>query len=61
MVVEHWAADLARQRKVTTVDRIVVRCTALELRIDPASVVADLRALGVPTQVVRSRVRSGAR
>ena len=61
MEVEHWSADLARQRAVTSPRRTVVRCTALELRLQPESVVADLRALGVPTQVVRSRVRSSAR
>ena len=61
MDVEHWAADLARQRSLTEPARIVVRCTALELRLDPGAVAADLRALGVPLEVVRVRVRSGAR
>src|SRR5919112_3074381 len=61
MDVDHWSADLARQRSVTTPLRTVVRCTALELRSTPEAVTADLRALGVPTRVVRSRVRAGAR
>jgi hypothetical protein len=61
MDVEHWSADLARQRSVTTPLRTVVRCTALELRLQPDAVTADLRALGVPSRVVRSGVRSGAR
>jgi hypothetical protein len=42
------AADRARNRKLTTPDRIVVSCSAYELRHDPASVMEDLIALGVP-------------
>jgi hypothetical protein len=42
------AADRARNRKLTTRDRIVISCTAYELRHDPASVMEDLMALGVP-------------
>ena len=61
MEVAQWTADLARQRSVTTPTRTVVRCTALELRLDPDSVVAYLRALGVPSGVVRVRVRRSAR
>ena len=37
---------MRRQRKLTTKDRIVVRCAAEELRYDPAAVMADLLALG---------------
>ncbi len=47
MEVEHWEDDLARQRALTTSDRVVVRCTARELRDDPAAVARDLRNLGV--------------
>ena len=61
MEVEHWAIDLARQRRITTPQRTVVRCTALELRLEPESVAADLRALGVPPRVGCASVRSGAR
>jgi len=42
------AADRARNRKLTTPDRIVISCTAYELRHDPQSVMEDLIALGVP-------------
>jgi hypothetical protein len=42
------AADRARNRRLTTVDRIVLSCSAYELRHDPASVMEDLIALGVP-------------
>jgi hypothetical protein len=42
------AADKCRHRKLTTSRRIVVSCSAYELRYDPASVMEDLIALGVP-------------
>lgn len=42
------AADRARNRKLTSADRVVVSCSAHELRHDPASVMEDLIALGVP-------------
>jgi hypothetical protein len=47
MDVEHWEDDLARQRGLTDPGRIVVRCTARELRDEPAAVARDLRNLGV--------------
>jgi len=48
MDVGHWEDDLARQRRLTSPDRLVVRCTARELREQPARLVRDLRRLGVP-------------
>jgi hypothetical protein len=42
------ADDRARNRKLTALDRVVVSCTAYELRHDPAGVMEDLIALGVP-------------
>lgn len=48
MDVEQWEDDLARQRTLTTPDRIVVHCTTRELRDQPERVAADLRLLGVP-------------
>lgn len=47
MEVGHWEDDLARQRRLTTPGRLVVRCTARELRDDPHVVVRDLLALGL--------------
>lgn len=41
------AADRARNRKLATRDRIVITCSAYELRYDPGSVIQDLIALGV--------------
>ena len=60
MEVEHWTADVRRQRKVAAPGRTVVRATAFELRLEPEDVVGDLRALGVPTAnaVPRSSGRS---
>jgi hypothetical protein len=48
MDVEHWEDDLARQRRIVTPGRVVVRCSARELRDEPELVVEDLIALGVP-------------
>ncbi len=48
MEVEHWGADKKRTRRITTRSRSVIGCTAYELRHEPAEVVRDLLALGVP-------------
>jgi hypothetical protein len=45
--VEQYDEDMRRQRKLTTRDRFILRCGALELRHEPESVAEDLRALGV--------------
>jgi hypothetical protein len=47
MRVEHWSADIERERQLVATGVIVVRCTALELREHPERVARDLRALGV--------------
>lgn len=46
--VMQYSDDMKRQRKLTTLQRIIVRCSAYEIRHDPASVMDDLLALGVP-------------
>lgn len=48
MDVAHWAADMKRERSVVISRRWVLRATAFELRLEPAGVVSDLAALGVP-------------
>lgn len=48
MHVAHWEDDLARQRGLTSADRVVVRCTARELRDSPDRLARDLAQLGVP-------------
>jgi hypothetical protein len=50
MDIRHWEDDLVRQRQLTSSDRLVVRCTARELREQPARVARDLRRLGVPSR-----------
>ena len=47
MQVEHWEDDLVRQRRLSGRGRIIVRCTARELRDDPAGVLADLKMHGL--------------
>lgn len=46
--VEHWEADMKRERAVVVSGRTVLRTTNLEVRLEPASIVADLVAIGVP-------------
>jgi hypothetical protein len=48
MEIEHWEDDIVRQRGLTDPSRVVVRCTARELRDNPDSLARDLRRLGVP-------------
>lgn len=51
MAAEHWEDDLARQRALAAGDRVIVRCTAREVRDDAGRLADDLRRLGVPTVV----------
>lgn len=48
MSVEHWEDDLARQRALSALERIIVRCTAHEVREDGDRLARDLLRLGVP-------------
>jgi hypothetical protein len=47
MEVAHWEDDLARHRRLSARGRIIVRCTARELREDPDAVLRDLRQHGL--------------
>ncbi|MGO4256076.1 DUF559 domain-containing protein [Marmoricola sp. RAF53] len=47
MEVEHWEDDLARQRHLSGQGRIVIRCTARELREHPETVLSDLQRHGL--------------
>jgi hypothetical protein len=47
MDVEHWEDDLARQRRLSGSGRLIVRCTARELRDDPDVVLSDLKMHGL--------------
>ena len=42
------SADRRRHRKLSAIDRVVLSCTAYELRHHPEDVAEDLIALGVP-------------
>lgn len=48
MDVEHWEDDISRQRRLSSPDRTIVRCTSRELRDEPERVARDLELLGVP-------------
>ena len=48
MDVDHWEDDMARHRRLSRPDRVVVRCSSRELREEPFRVFSDLAALGVP-------------
>lgn len=48
MEVEHWEDDIARHRGLVDPRRIVVRCTAREVRDEQERLGDDLRRLGVP-------------
>jgi hypothetical protein len=49
--VLQWGADLKRARRITSRTRMVVRCTAYELRHEAHEVAADLIALGLQGRV----------
>lgn len=48
MSAMHWQADVARARDLADPSTIIVRCTTVELRDDPASIASSLIRLGVP-------------
>ncbi len=48
MEVEHWEADMKRERGVVISGRRVLRATATEARYDQAELAADLEASGIP-------------
>lgn len=49
--VRSWQSDIRRERGIVVGGAQVLRATAIELRVEPAVVVADLCALGVPQAV----------
>jgi hypothetical protein len=48
MRTDHWWRDMGRERAVVISGRRVLRCSSVELRTDPAAIIEDLRAIGVP-------------
>ena len=51
--VEHWQADMRRERGVVISGRRVLRATATEVRAEAHAVASDLVAIGVPRVVRR--------
>ncbi len=51
--VEHWQADIRRDRALVAGGAAVLRATSLELRLEPQVVAEDLLAAGVPRVVRR--------
>ncbi|MCW2793721.1 MAG: hypothetical protein JWO76_2819 [Nocardioides sp.] len=49
--IRQWGADLKRGRRLISRTRLVVRCTAYELREESQEVAVDLIALGLPGRV----------
>lgn len=57
--VEHWQADMRRDRALVVAGATVLRATALELRLEPHVVVEDLLRAGVP-RIVRTGLTYGS-
>ncbi len=45
---EHWWVDMKRERAIVITGRIVLRCSSLEMRLDPWDIISDLVKIGVP-------------
>ncbi|MGN6576485.1 MAG: hypothetical protein ACTHKG_12420 [Nocardioides sp.] len=54
---DHWWRDMRRERAVVISGRRVLRCASVEIRLDPAGIVDDLVAIGVPTALPTRFVR----
>ena len=50
-----WWQDMRRERAVVISGETVLRCSTIELRLERADVLADLRAIGVPSSRDSSR------
>lgn len=55
MRTEHWSKDMQRERAVVVSGRAVLRCSSMEIRLEPDAIIADLVAIGVPPSFVRIR------
>ena len=52
MRTEHWWRDMKRERSVVVSGRSVLRCSSIEIRLEPWSIVRDLVEIGVPSGFV---------
>jgi hypothetical protein len=48
MRTEHWVRDMKRERSVVLSGRAVLRCSSVEIRLEPDDIVEDLVAAGIP-------------
>jgi hypothetical protein len=48
MRTEHWWKDQKRERGIVVSGRIVLRCSSIEIRLEPGDVIEDLITAGVP-------------
>lgn len=48
-----WWTDMKRERAVVVQGDTVLRCSSIELRLEPADIMGDLRRIGVPTLASR--------
>lgn len=48
MWTEHWWPDMRRERRVVISGRTVLRCASIEIRLEPAEIMLDLAAVGIP-------------
>ena len=53
--VPSWQADMRRERAVVIGGAQVLRATSVEVRVEPAQIVNDLVAIGVP-RLVRTQL-----
>lgn len=55
MRTTHWVKDMKRERGVVLSGSTVLRCSSIEIRLEPDDIIADLVAIGVPTRFVPDR------
>lgn len=48
LLVENWWRDKKRERSLVSWDRLVLRCSSPEIRLEPQGIIDDLVAMGVP-------------
>jgi hypothetical protein len=48
MLTDHWWRDMKRERSIVVGGSSVLRCSSIEIRLEPEAIAQDLRAIGVP-------------
>jgi hypothetical protein len=48
MLTDHWWRDMKRERSIVIGGSSVLRCSSIEIRLEPVAIANDLRAIGVP-------------